>query len=118
MSAGSEHSELKTSSLGRAIGPQGVPLTLDDLPAPDTVRWVARRKAEVVAAVRGGLLTLEEACRRYKLTVEEFQSWQAAIERHGLRGLRVTRIQEYRSLDRFTKQPSSSETKVSMAPAN
>ncbi|NTB71722.1 DUF1153 domain-containing protein, partial [Agrobacterium tumefaciens] len=30
--------------------------------------------AEVVAAVRGGLLSLEEACERYTLTVEEFLS--------------------------------------------
>ena len=38
--------------------------------------WVIRRKAEVVAAVRGGLLSLEEACSRYTLTVEEFLAWQ------------------------------------------
>ena len=57
------------------IGPDGTPLTLKDLPPPTTKRWVIRRKAEVVAAVRGGLLTLEEACERYTLTVEEFLSW-------------------------------------------
>ena len=33
------------------IGPDGSPLTIDDLPAPGTKRWVIRRKAEVVAAV-------------------------------------------------------------------
>jgi len=54
------------------IGPDGSPLTIADLPAPGTKRWVIRRKAEVVAAVRGGLLSLEEACSRYTLTVEEF----------------------------------------------
>ena len=47
------------------IGPDGSPLTIADLPAPGTKRWVIRRKAEVVAAVRGGLLSLEEACSRY-----------------------------------------------------
>ena len=67
-----------------------------DLPAPGTKRWVIRRKAEVVAAVRGGLLSLEEACSRYTLTVEEFLAWQYSIERHGLAGLRTTRIQQYR----------------------
>ena len=51
------------------IGPDGSPLTIADLPAPGTKRWVIRRKAEVVAAVRGGLLSLEEACNRYTLTV-------------------------------------------------
>ena len=49
------------------IGPDGSPLTMADLPAPDTKRWVIRRKAEVIAAVRGGLLSLEEACSRYTL---------------------------------------------------
>ena len=67
-----------------------------DLPAPRTKRWVIRRKAEVIAAVRGGLLTLEEACSRYSLTVDEFLSWQSSIDRHGLAGLRTTRIQQYR----------------------
>ena len=48
------------------------------------------------AAVRGGLLSLEEACERYVLTVEEYLSWQRSIDRHGLAGLRTTRIQQYR----------------------
>src|SRR5918999_2537427 len=78
------------------VGPDGKILTLDDLPPPDTQRWVARRKAEVVAAVRAGLLTLEEACTRYSLSSEEFTTWEQAIEKHGLGGLRVTRIQDFR----------------------
>lgn len=78
------------------IGPDGCPLTIADLPKQSTKRWVIRRKAEVVAAVRGGLLSLEEACERYKLTVEEFLSWQRSIDQHGLAGLRATRIQHYR----------------------
>jgi hypothetical protein len=78
------------------IGPDGAPLTLMDLPAPETKRWVARRKAEVVAAVRGGLLSLDEACTRYALTLEEFVSWERAIQQFGLPGLRATHMQEYR----------------------
>ncbi len=78
------------------IGPDGSPLTIADLPPTSTKRWVIRRKAEVVAAVRGGLLSLEDACARYTLTVEEFLSWQRSIERHGLAGLRATRVQHYR----------------------
>ena len=81
---------------GSVIGPSGEPLTIADLPPPETKRWVIRRKAEVVAAVRGGLLSLEEACQRYTLTVEEFLAWQQSIDRHGLAGLRTTRIQQYR----------------------
>jgi hypothetical protein len=78
------------------IGPDGGPLTIADLPAPDTKRWIVHRKAQVVAAVRGGLLSLEEACSRYSLTVDEFLSWQSSMDRHGLAGLRTTRIQKYR----------------------
>ena len=79
------------------IGPDGSPLSINDLPLPSTRRWVVRRKAEVVVAVRGGLLTIEEACRRYSLSVEEYLSWEHSVIQHGLAGLRTTRIQQYRS---------------------
>lgn len=85
-----------TDKMPAVIGPDGGALTLANLPPPGTVRWVIRRKAEVVCAVRGGLLSLEEACNRYRLTVEEFLSWQRAIDKYGLGGLRVTRCQQYR----------------------
>ncbi|MCG8445482.1 MAG: DUF1153 domain-containing protein [Hyphomicrobiales bacterium] len=89
--------ERMRSRVKYVIGPDGSPLTVADLPPPTTKRWVIRRKAEVVAAVRGGLLSLEEACTRYTLTVEEFLSWQQSIDKHGLAGLRATRIQQYRA---------------------
>lgn len=72
---------------------------LEHLPPPDTQRWVTRRKAQVVAAVRSGLLTFTEACERYRLSEEEFQSWLNLLDRHGVRGLRATRMQEYRPAD-------------------
>ena len=84
------------------MGPAGTPLTIDNLPPADTKRWVIRRKAEVVAAVRGGLIDLDEACARYRLSVEEFLNWERLILSHGLRGLRSTRIQEYRETSRET----------------
>jgi len=86
----------ETDKAARVIGPSGDPLTMNNLPPADTKRWVIRRKAEVVAAVRGGLLSLEEACERYRLSVEEFLAWQRLIETHGLQGLRTTRVQTYR----------------------
>ena len=82
----------------KVIGPLGEPLTVESLPPPGTTRWVVRRKAEVVAAVNGGLLTIDDVCERYSLTVEEFAGWQRAIDRSGMPGLRVTRIQHYRDL--------------------
>jgi hypothetical protein len=84
----------------QVIGPAGAALTLADLPARDTKRWVIRRKAEVVAAVDGGLLSLDEACTRYSLSVEEFLSWERAIRRYGLSGLRATRAQHHRAARR------------------
>jgi hypothetical protein len=82
----------------QVVGPLGEPLTIDSLPPPGTTRWVVRRKAEVVAAVNGGLLTFEDVCERYGLSLEEFASWKRAVERSGMPGLRVTRIQHYKSL--------------------
>ena len=57
---------------------------------------MARRKAVIVNAVRTGVISLEEVCRRYELTVEEFLAWEPAIDTHGVPGLRVTRLQIYR----------------------
>ena len=80
------------------IGPLGELLTLETLPPPNTSRWVARRKAEVVAAVRGGLLTIDEACDRYQLDLEELTGWQRAVERAGMPALMVTQSKRYRDL--------------------
>jgi Protein of unknown function (DUF1153) len=67
-----------------------------ELPPPGTKRWVARRKAAVVAAVRSGAIEFDEACRRYELSEEEFLTWERGIETHGVPGLRITRLQIYR----------------------
>jgi Protein of unknown function (DUF1153) len=70
-----------------------------ELPSPGPKRWVVRRKAVVVATVRSGALNLQDACRRYNLSVEEFLAWQGSIDRYGVPGLRVTRLQIYRDTD-------------------
>jgi Protein of unknown function (DUF1153) len=90
-----ENQKIRPASV---IGPLGESLTIDSLPPPSTTRWVVRRKAEVVAAVNGGLLTVDEVCDRYTLTLEEFAGWQRAVDRSGMPGLRVTRIQHYKTL--------------------
>ena len=90
---------LQSQALGpghEALSPSGTPMTVDDLPPPGTKRWVIRRKAEVVAGVHGGLIALEEACRRYRLSVDEFRSWERLLRAHGLPGLRITRVKKYR----------------------
>ncbi|MBL4919155.1 DUF1153 domain-containing protein [Szabonella alba] len=78
--------------------PDGSVLSRADLPAPDTRRWVASRKAIVVQAVIHGLLSLGEALERYALSEEEFALWRAAVETHGESGLKVTAIQKHRQL--------------------
>ena len=62
-------------------------------------RWTIRRKAAVIEAVRGGWMPIEEACRLYNLSVDEFVAWERDIDRHGLHGLRTTRYQIYRDTD-------------------
>lgn len=76
----------------------------DALPPPETKRWTPRRKAGVVEAVLGGVISVEEVCRRYDLSVDEFHSWQNTMEMHGVRGLRTTRLQSYRD----SRRPSAS----------
>ena len=65
-------------------------------PPPNTRRWVARRKAAVVSAVSSGVITIEEACRRYQMSEEEFFAWQRAFEYYGILGLRAGRVQQQR----------------------
>ena len=90
-----ENQRIRAASV---IGPVGEALTFETLPPPDTCRWTIRRKAEVIAAVTGGLITMNEACQRYGISPEEFIIWHRAVDRSGMQGLRVTRIQDYREL--------------------
>jgi len=86
--------EFKTRPASVA-GPLG-PLTMNDLPSSCTTYWVSRRKAEVLAAIDGGMLALEDACVRYQLSPEELAAWRRSIDRAGIPGLRVTKMREYR----------------------
>jgi len=90
---------------GRVVGdPYREPVTIDKLPPPDVVRWVPRRKAQVVGAIRGGLISRDEACDRYGISSAELFSWEHLLEEHGLRALRVTRTQRYRKLSASIKE--------------
>ena len=73
---------------------------LPDLPPFDTKRWIPRRKAMVVYAVQADLITMKDACDRYSLTPAEFASWERNVKRYGVRGLRVTRLKQYRESSR------------------
>ncbi len=71
-------------------------LTLSDLPSPSIKRWHFQHKALVVTSVLKGLISVAEACARYRITIEEFISWKRLLDEHGLHGLRATRLQDYR----------------------
>ena len=68
------------------------------LPPPDTKRWVPSRKADVVRAIRSGVIDRLEACALYSLSLEELRLWERAIDIAGTAGLRVTRVQIYRDV--------------------
>jgi len=95
---------------GDLIDGRDARMVLWPLPVPSTKRWTIRRKADLVAAVTGGLLTVGEACEIYSLSIEEFTGWQRAVDRCGMPGLRVTRIGQYRELhnrlDAIMKDPA------------
>ena len=80
-------------------GPDGNPLTVWDLPLLHEQRWTPLRKARVVVAVQGGLISAEEVRSRYKLTIEELEIWQREFESSGTKGLRVTRIKRRKGTD-------------------
>ncbi|MEY8827798.1 DUF1153 domain-containing protein [Sedimentitalea sp. XS_ASV28] len=76
--------------------PDGTIMTRADLPAPNTRRWVASRKAAVVRGVLYGLITQPDALRKYGLSDEEFKSWVAAVADHGEDALKATALKRYR----------------------
>jgi len=80
---------MKVVEFRKSTGTKGPVMNLEALPPVTTKRWVAGRKAAVVAAVQGGVLTVMEACRRYGLSPEEFAEWERHYEAEGLKGLRA-----------------------------
>jgi len=62
------------------LGPYGAHITLAHLPPRSLKRWLPHHKTIVVAAVRYGLLTFNEACERYGLSPEEYLSWQRTFD--------------------------------------
>lgn len=66
------------------IGADGDIITRGSLPPSSTQHWRLRLKAKVVAAVESGLITREEACVRYHMSVEEYFEWRRRVENSGL----------------------------------
>lgn len=85
---------------GYVIGPLGERLTVEDLPATNTTRWVPRRKAQLVSAIKGDLISFDEASTRYRLSLEELTEWMRWESRFGLNGLRAMKLQQNKSATR------------------
>ena len=75
------------------IGPLGEQLRLECLPKPDETNLLPLRKAQVIASVVGGLLSVDAAKARYGLSTVDFSSWQRTVDRCGMQGLRLSRVQ-------------------------
>lgn len=88
--------------------------TIYMLPPVRTIRWVIRRKAQVLSGIRAGIITRQEALERYRLSDEELDSWQFAADVAGVYALRTTRLQAYRPLlDQF-RNGNSGDSNVSV----
>lgn len=62
-------------------------------------RWTAARKEAVVEAVETGRITMGQALRRWRMSVEELDSWLRAYRRGGRRRLGARRLAEQRLLE-------------------
>ncbi|WP_088310266.1 CtrA inhibitor SciP [Novosphingobium sp. B 225] len=105
--------EYHNSRPAAVIGPMGRLFTRESLPPRDTTRWVASRKAQVVAAVESGMMTVEQVMARYNLSYEEFASWQHAMDRAGVSGLRIAAVQR----DRAERRRHAKSTPLRLIPA-
>jgi transposase-like protein len=105
----------KTRKTTRVYAPHEI-RSMTELPPLNTRRWVARRKAAVVAAVLSGMITLEEACRRYQMSEEEFFAWRRAFENYGIPGLRAGCVQQQRG-SRPSRPAHSSSGQITPAPS-
>ncbi|MFT6532462.1 MAG: hypothetical protein ACJASC_002013 [Limimaricola cinnabarinus] len=86
----------KTEGRHAVTLPDGRVMTRADLPPPDTERWVASRKAQLLLAITAGLISRDYAIRTYRLSEEELTSWERLVGRYGTAALKATTVQRYR----------------------
>ena len=87
----------KQAKMPYIVDIRGAVVTRADFPPPNFNRWIPSRKATLVMAVRGGVISLDEACSRYRLTREEFAGWERALVTGGIKALRANELQLKRS---------------------
>lgn len=81
-------------------GRMGDCLTEDDLPPAGNKHWNGYQKAQVVAAIEGGLISQYEARCRYALSMEEYLTWKVILQQFGVEGLHATKAQAVRNATR------------------
>jgi len=69
---------------------------ISNLPTSYDTRWSASRKAAVVRAVQTGTLSLGTALERYRLSGNEFRSWEEHLATDGVRGLKARELRTHR----------------------
>ncbi|MFN5778299.1 MAG: DUF1153 domain-containing protein [Novosphingobium sp.] len=92
--------EYSNSRPVRIVGPSHEVLTQETLPPRPPVPCGWQPNVWCGAAVKSGLLTLDEALERYSLSLAEYYSWQDAMDRSGVAGLRVAAVQSDRTARR------------------
>ncbi|HTV46661.1 MAG TPA: DUF1153 domain-containing protein [Stellaceae bacterium] len=88
--------------MARQSPPPAEPL----LPPPDIKRWSPARKAAVIIAIGTGQISRDEARLRYLISAEELTGWEKAFDQDGVPGLRATRQQSYRAVERYRPVPA------------
>jgi Protein of unknown function (DUF1153) len=64
------------------------------------------KKAAILLAVRGGVMSRVDACKMHMLSVDEFSLWELAFNDEGIVGLRDRRLSARR---RARQSPSQAE---------
>lgn len=80
----------------RAI--DGTVLSIGDLPTGRNVRWTIRNKANLLLAIDGGVIGLDDAIARYVLSIEEIEGWRRDVASHGVEGLKATTLKSRRGV--------------------
>jgi Protein of unknown function (DUF1153) len=93
-------SRMSSVNAAHRLEPEQEPIFRANLPDSAVTRWVPRRKAELISAIENGILSAEDASKRYRLTPEELAEWQSSYSQFGARGLKATLVQQIRHVRR------------------
>jgi hypothetical protein len=76
-----DHNLAERDRLDAVFGP------MPKLPPRSARLWSIRSKAAVIEAVQGGWVPIEEVCRSYMISVDQFLAWERDVQQLGVRRL-------------------------------